>query len=294
MENKDLKQILIDLMPEEGEDIIIRYLQNLSDKISSLEGKLDSKLETVDFSEVHERIKEVSESFNKKLSESESKIKSKIEGIHALVDENKKELTSHSREIKKTLDEDIRLTKREISDQAKISLEKIKIDRIEVEGIISEFVTKTKDSEADVRSLIKDLKKDLELKIAERLSALSLGGGSMNRQVLIGGTDYLTRYTDINWIAGNGVTITATNNDTRKRVDVTITGGIGSSTLTATGTIDDSNKAFTFISLPTVLVINGAVYQQTGGAITWTWTVGTLTATLSAPVGSGGSIFGLT
>lgn len=65
------------------------------------------------------------------------------------------------------------------------------------------------------------------------------------------------------------------------------------SPLTATGTIDDSNKAFTFASKPTVLVINGALYQQTGGAITWTWNSGTLTATLSIAVGTGGSIFGL-
>ena len=78
---------------------------------------------------------------------------------------------------------------------------------------------------------------------------------------------------------------------TTHRLLVNLSGGI--SILAATGTIDDSNTAFTFPSLPTVLVINGALYQQTGGAITWTWNAGTLTATLSAPVGTGGSIFGI-
>lgn len=76
------------------------------------------------------------------------------------------------------------------------------------------------------------------------------------------------------------------------QVNNTTSGGIGA-ILTATGTIDDSNTSFTFIRQPTLLVINGGVYQQTGGAITWTWTQGTLTATISSAVGTGGSIFGL-
>lgn len=71
-------------------------------------------------------------------------------------------------------------------------------------------------------------------------------------------------------------------------------GGGGALTfLTATGTVDDSNKTFTFLSLPGVIVINGTSYQQTGGAITWTWNAGILTATLSSAVGAGGSIFGM-
>lgn len=69
--------------------------------------------------------------------------------------------------------------------------------------------------------------------------------------------------------------------------------GIASSVLPTPSTINDSNLAFTFTQKPSVLVINGGVYSQTGGSITWTWTAGTLTATLSSVVGTGGSIFGL-
>ena len=58
-------------------------------------------------------------------------------------------------------------------------------------------------------------------------------------------------------------------------------------------TIDDSNLDFIFSSEPTVLVINGGVYQKTGGAITWSWSSATSTATLNHPVGTGGTIFGL-
>lgn len=61
--------------------------------------------------------------------------------------------------------------------------------------------------------------------------------------------------------------------------------------IAVTGTIDDSNTTFASATQPTILVINGGVYQKTGGSITWTWVATVIT--LSSPVGSGGAIFGL-
>ena len=89
---------------------------------------------------------------------------------------------------------------------------------------------------------------------------------------------------------GGGVTATDGGN---AKASVSIPGGLASAILTATGTIDDSNTAFAFTSLPSAIVINGALYQQTGGAITWSWNAGTKTATLSQPVGVNGTIFGI-
>lgn len=68
-------------------------------------------------------------------------------------------------------------------------------------------------------------------------------------------------------------------------------GAVSLTILAVTGTRDDTNLTFTIASQPTVLVINGATYQTTSGAITWTYLAGTLT--LSSPVGTGGSIFGI-
>lgn len=65
----------------------------------------------------------------------------------------------------------------------------------------------------------------------------------------------------------------------------------GVSVIAVTGTVDDSNETFTATSQPTLLNINGTFYQQTGGAITWTYSGGTIT--LSSPVGIGGQIFGI-
>lgn len=70
-------------------------------------------------------------------------------------------------------------------------------------------------------------------------------------------------------------------------------GGSGLTILPAIGTINNINTSFTFTVLPTLLVINGALNRQTGDSITWTWNTGTLTATLSSSVGTGGGIFGI-
>lgn len=75
------------------------------------------------------------------------------------------------------------------------------------------------------------------------------------------------------------------------RLLVSSTGGSGVTVLTVTGTINDLNVTFTTTSLPTLLAINGGFYQQSGGSITWSYLAGTIT--LSSPVGTGGSIFGV-
>lgn len=81
-------------------------------------------------------------------------------------------------------------------------------------------------------------------------------------------------------------------NPTTHRLLVEPAGGGGFITIVAvSGTINDSNVTFTSATEPTVLVINGLVYQKTGGSITWSYLAGTIT--LSSPIGTGGSIFGL-
>lgn len=66
--------------------------------------------------------------------------------------------------------------------------------------------------------------------------------------------------------------------------------GGGFSIITVSGIINDANMTFTAPSQPSELVINGAAYQQAGGAYTWSYAGGTIT--LSSPIGSGGSIYG--
>lgn len=71
-------------------------------------------------------------------------------------------------------------------------------------------------------------------------------------------------------------------------------GGGGTSTgaalsiLVATGTVDNNNLQFTFVSKPSIVTVNGASYQENHG---WSWAG--LTATLDQPVGTGGNIYAL-
>ncbi len=58
--------------------------------------------------------------------------------------------------------------------------------------------------------------------------------------------------------------------------------------LTATGTVDGSNSAFTFTQKPTYIVSDSAWYRENKG---WTWNSGTLTATMTIPPST--DIFGI-
>lgn len=88
-------------------------------------------------------------------------------------------------------------------------------------------------------------------------------------------------------VAGTGVTITNTRNG-NKEISAP---GAGISVIAVAGSINDSNVSFTAASQPTLLNVNGQFYQKTGGNITWSYAAGTIT--LSSPVGTGGSIFGI-
>lgn len=95
----------------------------------------------------------------------------------------------------------------------------------------------------------------------------------------------------VNFVEGSGVTLAYNQANGRNDITISADGGSGALTvLTATGTKDDSNTAFTFVSKPVLIVVNGASYRENAG---WTWSAGTLTATLTNPVGTGGDIYAL-
>lgn len=107
-------------------------------------------------------------------------------------------------------------------------------------------------------------------------------------QIVVNGIPYSQTGGSITWsLSGTALTISSPVG-----LNGTIFGiGLSFTQLTTGGTIDDINTIFSFSSKPNLLDINGAYYQQTGGAITWTWN-GTY-AMISNPVGLGGSISGL-
>lgn len=156
---------------------------------------------------------------------------------------------------------------------------------------IDDFLKELEEAEANLPVPI-DLEepvKDLERKVAWLLQLLGRGGNA-NRNEQVDGVNVLRPYTDINWKAGSGVTITAVANNTTKYTDITIASSASGSTLTSetpTGTVDDSNVTFIVLHEPLYIVVNGSQYTV-GTGIYVSYIAGVIT--LSSAVGTGGFI----
>lgn len=100
-------------------------------------------------------------------------------------------------------------------------------------GSIVEFQGKTLES----------LTEGLETLRKEMLARLK-GGGSMNRQINVNSSVMSKKFTDVNFLAGTNVTLSATDDNTLKRVNITInsTGGSGSTLITTTDIYVDGNR----------------------------------------------------
>lgn len=107
-------------------------------------------------------------------------------------------------------------------------IEDLKPDLVNLQQQLQSIVeTDIEQDKQDKDELDKTLAK-LRIEIMNRIA--NIGGGSMNRQILFNSVDRLTKYTDINLKPGANITFTVANDDTNKRVNLTIaaTGGSGS------------------------------------------------------------------
>lgn len=163
----------------------------------------------------------------------------------------------------------------------------------------------TKASEGSVSKAVKELREWVENSVMHRLEShgkaiekfnsnpgFAIGGPS--RTFFIGGSPASTRYSDINLIAGAGITITEADNETTAQAGITITstGGGGFTMLPATGAVNSINKSFTFTQEPSYIVSDGAWYTRLDNNLNaqWTWD-GVSTATMIIPPTA--SIFGV-
>ncbi len=99
----------------------------------------------------------------------------------------------------------------------------------------------------------------LRIELLQRIA--NTGGGNMNRKITFNGTDYLTKYTDINYKAGTNITFTIANNNTTKQVDVTITasGGAGSGITRSINSISGDTTAGASSSTDYVYLCSGTL-----------------------------------
>lgn len=124
--------------------------------------------------------------------------------------------------------------------------------------------------------------KEIQIRPAGRV------GGAKGIGLYIGGTKKLLSAQTMNIVAGTGITISYAYANGRNDVTITATGTASLTPIAVTGTIDDSNTAFTAASAPNLVIVNGASYRDGKGVSI----VGTA-ITLNNPVGTGGDIYAL-
>lgn len=200
-----------------------------------------------------------------------SEVKKKLDfaPLFNAISQIKDEIQSADQESKANLETKLSSLRKELGDADSINTNNVKSLTEEIDGIqtqladilsrkpieVPDFGLQIKGAESKFLKVISDIQsstlkeniknkeerakeiKDFEDVIAmfrqELITRINnVGGGSMNRQILINGANPLTKYTDYNLKAGNNVTITYQDNTTTKKADITIsaTGGGGGST----------------------------------------------------------------
>lgn len=293
----------------------------IEDEVSGMRKQLSDNASVKALGKIEEIFKQLKADFD--LTDIQEEIKNLTDDLNTQQkiqsDSFDEKLTSFYNELKKSKDEGKKFTSAYVTDlQKKLdrlvgevgvkgneSTSKEKTFKKEIESInskLNDFINKldknitkveaikpyTAKKDTEHQKAIDELKNETRNLRSDLLSRLqTVGGGAINRQILVGGTNPLTKYTDYNIIAGSGITITTANDDTNKRVNLTFTSSASGAFETPVGTVDDSNTTFTVSNTPLYIIVNGAQYIEGTGLFS-SYSGGTIT--LSAPVGTGGFI----
>ena len=122
-------------------------------------------------------------------------------------------------------------------------------------GKLVQLVEKKKDEEVkEIKETMKDFRTDFMTRLASK------GGGNMNRNILIGNNpSVLSKYTDLNILAGNNVTLSYTNNNTRKTLDLTVAATGGSGTTRSVDSTSVSSTVGSIAGTDYVVIANAGV-----------------------------------
>ena len=211
-----IKQEVSNLANKLEENPTIKVLKRFSAELSTLKKEFDLKpltfLVNQLASEIESNQQEIASSFKKELSTKIAEVKSSIPSPAEPFDPSNilKDISDLRDKFLAKQDFDPTPLKKELE-----SLRK----NLEVLDKKEDLTPKIKE---ELEKKLTELRRDLLTLISN--SQEKRGGGNMNRQIKVGGTDVLTRYTDINFVAGSNITITAANDNTDKNVDITITG----------------------------------------------------------------------
>lgn len=189
---------------------VVSAMKRIEEKVASQHSELMDEFE--------QKSLELDEAINNK----EGDTKSKITSLRINLEEIGAQLASLEEVRKK----DIETIKKSIPDVTDIEsmLNELSLETTSRLDALEEFeIESPKDWTTDIGKQIDELRAEILTRIS------GLGGGAMNRQIFVNGVDPLLKYTDVNLKPGANVTITYQNNETTKKVDITIssTGGGG-------------------------------------------------------------------
>lgn len=277
------KPTLIDIFQQTLADVMSKQeflaaFRNVVDRVKAVETKL-----TRDFAALRDTISGIAENV-------------RTEAASAIADLKKQTTALVGRVDTKLSEVDVKLASIRIPEDGQDAKPEDVVPLVMAQIKLPEQKEIILDTPEDIRNKLEVLQGDERLK-AEAISGLegliadikALKG----RPIVVPGRSLLQLYVNgtkrgavqyLN-ITGSGVSYAFANG----RNDVTITGGGGSlSVLAATGTVNDNNKTFTFVSTPTLVNVNGATYTNGHGC-----TIVTTTVTLDNAPGTNGFVYGL-
>jgi len=271
-----LKKLLEVFDPSQGTKV---DFTELDIQVSKLKEALKEKIQVQTIDDVYSQL----EKFKKKLdfkgmfeaiSKLETTLNLKIQGVTGLLNEE-------IRSFKKLLGAAEKVSQDQIASVASniknLESELAALDNqktVDIAGLrdkiekLLDFTLSANDTfleiekKLDKKDNIKEFTEALEKVRQEFNNRLSNfhGGGNANRNIAIGGnTSVLSRYTDINIKAGSNVTLSYSNNNTSKYLDLTIAATGGAGTTRSIETITVSSIIGTLADTDQVILANGGI-----------------------------------
>lgn len=260
----DIDNLLLRLStPEERATIIKARAKKALDEVSAIKDALQEAIATRDaeYAEALELlITETDKQVKSYLSSVVKDTNAKVDEINALVSK----LESKTGIAETDIRNQIKDAKSELRDFSNRILTIHDTSRTETVSAIQDAVAQSKKTFKEIESKTEGIYKDIEgvkKDLMDKFSS-SLGrGGAPHRRLQINGTTIATRYADVNYVVTGWA---ATNNNTTKQTDITITGsgGVGAwSTPPETPAVNGTTTVFTVgASAPTDVVADGMMY----------------------------------
>lgn len=259
------------------DDTMLQGFKAFDDGVAKLKSDLQQKIKASTLDDVNTKLDDFSKKIDyQPLLDAFDKIKNEIVSRDTQLTS---ELETHLESLRGELSE-ARGTNKNSTTSLQEEIDQLNLQLAEVLSQkppeFPDFLTPIKESETRITAIIdnlekfddKNLKTEIE-KLDQIISQLKIelltrinerGGGGMNRQIFVGGSNPLTKYTDINLKASSNTTITYAENNTTKKVDITIsaTGG-GGGTVRSINSISTNTVAGATAGTDYVYICSGTI-----------------------------------